>query len=68
MVYKYFDKKSEDIDTSITRADKYAASCVTKTEIMLKQQLAKELHKSITRELNNFKYAHLLKIIYGIQT
>ena len=33
MVYKYFDKKPEDIGTSFTRADKSAAGGATKSEL-----------------------------------
>ena len=47
MVYKYFDKKTSDGDV--------------KSEVMLNQELAEELHKPNIR-----KYTHLLKTIFGV--
>ena len=46
MVYKFFDKETSDGDA--------------KSEIMLKQELAEELHKPNIR-----KYTLLLKTIFG---
>ena len=62
----FFDK------TSAMHADKGDAKGDTiKTEIMSNQQsaanLADGLHKPIAKNLENVKYTHLLKIVYGVQ-
>ena len=54
MVYKFFDKKSSGVNTSggaVSRADKSAV----KSEIMSKQELAEELHKTIIRKFEKRK-------------
>ena len=58
MVYNFFDKK-----TSVMCANKFAASNtsggVVKSEIVQNRELAKELHKPITKKLRNEKYIYL---------
>ena len=47
LAYKFFDKKSEGANTSggaVTRAHQSAVKC----QIMLNQELAEKLHKSIS--------------------
>ena len=51
MVYKCFDKNSSSSNTS---------GRAIKSEIMLEQQLAKQLHKPIRRILKIVKYIHHL--------
>ena len=57
LVYNFFDKKSSGV---------YTSGGAIKSRIMLKQQLADELQKSITRKLENIKYNHLLTKIFGV--
>ena len=56
MIYKFFDKKSSNANTS---------GSVVKGEIMQNQELAEEL-KPIIKNLKNKKYTHFLKTIFGV--
>ena len=62
MVYKYSDKKSSTTSAwseSLALRNKFAGGA-DKSENMLNQELAEELHKPIIRKLGNKKYTHLL--------
>ena len=52
MIYKFFDKKSNDSGVN--------------NEIKQNDRLAKESHKSIVKNLKEEKHIHHLKTIFGV--
>ena len=61
MVYNFFDKKSAGLNKS---AATHTGTGINSSLDSENQELAKELHKPITRNLKNVSYIHPLRTAY----